>query len=134
MRRRHSTGSVVKQRGRWKGYWYENGVRKTRIIGLVKDMTKGEAKATVMKIVAEHRQVESGSLNFGQFIEGPYFDFYSRKWKASTAENNKQRIRTHLVAAYPIGNFVHSNVTSFRTCSIAKVGCRSRSSIICGGT
>jgi hypothetical protein len=25
-------------------------------------------------------------------------------------------------------------VTSFRTCSIAKVGCRSRSSIICGGT
>lgn len=54
-----------------------------------------------MRIVAEHRQIQSGSLNFQQFVEGPYFDFYSRKWKASTAENNKQRIRTHLVAAYP---------------------------------
>jgi integrase len=33
-------------------------------------------------------------------VEGPYFDFYGRKWKVSTAVNAKQRIRTHLVAAY----------------------------------
>jgi integrase len=33
-------------------------------------------------------------------VEGPYFDFYTGKWKASTAENNKQRIRTHLVEAF----------------------------------
>ena len=29
-----------------------------------------------------------------------YFEFYTGKWKASTAENNKQRIRTHLVEAF----------------------------------
>ena len=29
-----------------------------------------------------------------------YFLYYSRKWKASTCENNKQRMRTHLLAAF----------------------------------
>lgn len=28
----------VQQRGRWKGLWYENGVKKRSIVGLCKDM------------------------------------------------------------------------------------------------
>ena len=43
---------------------------------------------------------ETNPKLFGPFVEGPYFDFYTGKWKASTAENNKQRIRTHLVEAF----------------------------------
>jgi len=37
---------------------------------------------------------------FDEFVENVYFPYYSRKWKASTCENNKQRMRTHLLAAF----------------------------------
>lgn len=55
MRQRHSTGGVRKQRGRWIGLWYENGVKKSRVIGHIKDMTKGEAREAVSKIISEER-------------------------------------------------------------------------------
>jgi len=43
MRIRHSAGGVRRQRGRWIGLWYEKGKKKSRVVGSVKDMTKGEA-------------------------------------------------------------------------------------------
>ncbi len=55
MRTRHSTGGVRKQRGRWRALWYEGGVKKSKVVGFVKDMTKGEAREAVAKIVAEIR-------------------------------------------------------------------------------
>ena len=97
---RHSTGGVRKQRGRWIGLWYEDGVKKSRVLGLCSEMTKGAARDAVAEIFKKIKRELSGVPTFGEFVEGPYFDFYSRKWKASTAENNKQRIRTHLVTAY----------------------------------
>jgi len=99
MRQRHSTGYVRKQRGKWIGAWYVDGKRTSKSLGLVKDLTKSDAKETLTELIREARQAGEITL-FGPFVEGPYFDFYSRKWKASTAENNKQRIRTHLVAEY----------------------------------
>lgn len=96
---RYSKGGVVQQRGRWKGLWYEKGQKKSRILGLCKEMTKSEAREAVAKIVKVLNRDEASAM-FGAFVEGPYFDFYSRKWKPSTAENNKQRIRTHLVATF----------------------------------
>ena len=41
--RRHSIGGVRKQNGRWYGLWYEGGVKKSRVLGLSSEMTKGEA-------------------------------------------------------------------------------------------
>lgn len=96
---RYLKGGVCQQRGRWKGLWYENGLKKSKILGLCKEMTKGEAREAVAKIVKDLNR-EGSPTTFGAFVEGPFFDFYGRKWKASTAENNKQRIRTHLVAAF----------------------------------
>src|ERR1019366_2882222 len=55
MRRRHSTGSVRKQRGRWIGMWYADGRRKSKVVGFVRGMTKGEAKEEVTRIVSEVR-------------------------------------------------------------------------------
>ncbi len=49
MRTRHSTGGVRKQRGRWRGFWYEGGVKKSKVVGFVKDMTKGQAREAVAK-------------------------------------------------------------------------------------
>jgi hypothetical protein len=53
MRTRHSTGGVRKQRGRWIGLWYENGRKKSRVLGFIKDMTKGEAREAVAQIVMQ---------------------------------------------------------------------------------
>jgi integrase len=110
MRTRHSTGGVRKQRGRWIRLWYEEGKKRSRIVGFVKDMTKGEAREAVARIVAGKQAKREGNapLKFGEFVEGVYFPYYRRKWKASTAENNVNRISVHL--AKP---FSDREVTSF---------------------
>lgn len=97
--RRYSKGGVVQQRGRWKGLWYEDGVKKSRILGLVKEITKTEAREAVATIIAKLKPQEEKPL-FGDFVEKVYFHYYFRKWKASTCENNKQRMRTHLLGAF----------------------------------
>jgi len=91
-------GGVRKQRGRWLALWREGGVKKSKILGPCSEMTKTQAREAVTEIVKRLKRDTNTTL-FGPFVEGPYFDFYSRKWKFSTAENNKQRVMTHLVAA-----------------------------------
>src|SRR6516225_3582983 len=100
-RTRHSTGGVCKQRNKWRGFWYDrSGVRQSKIVGFVKDLTKGEAREKVAKIVAELRAKDETPRLFGEFVEAVYFPYYKRKWKHSTAENNVSRITAHLIAAY----------------------------------
>jgi len=92
-------GGVRKQRGRWLALWREDGVKKSKILGLCSEMTKTQAREAAADIV-KRVKTDGNTALFGAFVEGPYFDFYTRKWKASTAENNKQRIRTHLVEPF----------------------------------
>ena len=105
MRIRHSTGGVRKQRGRWLGLWHEGGRKKSKVLGFVSGMTKGEAREKVARIVAEERARLDRDLDrdrawrFGEFVEQIYFPYYSRKWKHSTRENNTNRMRVHLVSA-----------------------------------
>lgn len=96
---RYGAGGVRKQRGKWIGFWREGGKQVSEVLGLASEMTKGEAREAVAEIVKRIKKETHPKL-FGPFVEGPYFDFYTGKWKASTAENNKQRIRTHLVEAF----------------------------------
>ena len=45
-----------------------------------------------------------------------YFPYYSRKWKPSTCENNKQRMRTHLLAAFkdrPLDSLLRDELQDF---------------------
>jgi integrase len=102
MRKRHQTGGVKKQRGSWLGQWWVDGKRVSKTLGLVKDMTKGQARATVARIVAEEnaKQQANKVWKFGEFVEKIYFPYYSRKWKRSTRENNVNRISFHLVSAF----------------------------------
>ena len=60
MRTRHSVGGVRKQRGRWIGCWRESGVKKSKVLGFVNEMTKGEAREAVAKIVAAERAKSEG--------------------------------------------------------------------------
>jgi hypothetical protein len=99
MRTRHSLGGVRKQRGCWIGSWTVDGQRGSKVIGLVKEMTKTEAREEVARIVTQERA--EGETNrewkFGEFVEKIYFPYYSRKWKDSTRENNINRVMVHLV-------------------------------------
>ena len=82
--------------------WYADGKRKSKVVGFTKEMTKGEAREEVARIVADERA--TGETNraerFGEFVEKVYFPYYSRKWKDLTWENKVNRISVHLVAAF----------------------------------
>jgi integrase len=99
---RHSTGGVRRQKGRWLGLWYEGGVKKSKVLGFVNEMSKGEAREAVAEIIAAQRakQEASNVVRFGPFVENVFYKFYGRKWKDSTSENNKSRISWHLVSAF----------------------------------
>jgi integrase len=113
--RRYSKGGVVQQRGRWKGLWYEDGIKKSRIVGLCKEMTKTEARQAVEIIIAKLKPQSEKPL-FGDFVENVYFPYYTRKWKESTRENNQQRMRTHLLAAFrdrPLDGLLRDELQDF---------------------
>ncbi len=102
MRTRHSTGGVRKQRGRWIGMWYVDGKRKSKVLGFIKEMTKGKARDAVARAVAEERAKHEIKevWQFGEFVERIYFPYYSRKWKRSTRDNNVNRVTFHLISAF----------------------------------
>jgi hypothetical protein len=102
MRRRYQTGGIKKQRGRWTGMWWVDGSRKSRVLGLVKEMTKSAAREAVNTIVAaENAKRETNRpWKFGEFIEQVYFPYYGRKWKDSTRENSVNCVTVHRVAQF----------------------------------
>lgn len=102
MRRRHQTGGLKKHRGKWMGQWWSDGKRVAKVLGPVKEMTKGQAREKVAKIVAdENAKREANRVwKFGEFVELIYFPYYSRKWKESTRQENFQRVNNHLVGAF----------------------------------
>jgi integrase len=110
MRTRHSTGGVRKQRGRWLGLWYEGGRKKSKVLGLVSKMTKGEAREKIARFVAAERARRDTDRVWilREFVEEVYFPYYSRKWKRSTRDNNVNRIRVHLMV------FEHRELARFR--------------------
>jgi integrase len=112
---RFSRGYVRKQRGRWIGAWYINGKRTSKSLGLVKDLTKSEAREKLAELIKESQQVGDIKL-FGPFVTGPYFDFYSRKWKNSTRSKNIIRVNAHLVRQFgdrDIGSFKRDELQNF---------------------
>ena len=102
MRKRHQTGGLKKQRGKWLGQWWVDGKREARVLGAIKDMTKGQARERVARIVAEEnaKREADRTWKFGEFVELVFLPYYSRRWKHSTRENNVSRIMFHLVTAF----------------------------------
>lgn len=100
MRKRHSLGGVRQQNGRWLGLWYEGGRKRSKVLGFVKEMSKGQAREAIARIVAAEKTKRDANRNwtFGEFVEEISIPYYTRKWKRSTRENNVNRIRVHLKA------------------------------------
>src|ERR1700680_2243554 len=99
---RYQKGSVKKQRGRWVAMWWVDRGRKSRVIGLVKDMTKSDAREAVNRIVTEGnaKREQNRVWRFGEFVAEGYFPYSRRKWKDSTKENNVNRVSVHLVSTF----------------------------------
>lgn len=112
---RQAVGGVRKQHGRWLGLWYEDGVKRSKVLGLAKDMNKGEAREAIALHVRALRARANPAV-FRSFVEGPFFGFYSRKWKASSRGTATQRIVMHLVGAFgdrELGSFSRDELQDF---------------------
>lgn len=102
-RKRYQKGSLKRRCGKWIGQWWEDGKRKNRALGPVSTMRKSDARAALDKILAGINALSDDcreTLCLGEFAEHIYFPYYTRKWKRSTAGNNKNRIMTHIVAPF----------------------------------
>jgi len=102
-RRRYQSGSLKKRCGKWVGQWWEAGHRRNRALGPISSMTKSDARKKLDGILSElgaRVDAVSSNMSLGQFIEGVYYPFYTRKWKRSTAGNNINRVNTHVVAQF----------------------------------
>ena len=106
---RYQRGSVKKQDRRWVGMWWEGKSRKSRVLGLVKDMTKSDARRAAEALATKaNRQANKREWQFASFVTEVYFPFYERKWKKSTVTTNKNRVMVHLCrefASRPLWSF-----------------------------
>ena len=94
-RRRFQRGSITPRKRNGKLYWYaqwrEEGIRRSKELGLQSAMTRSQAAAalaTILQPINEAAGItQSRFVNhtFGQFVEQVYIPVYQGKWKLSTA-------------------------------------------------
>ena len=100
MRRRYQEGSLLSTDGFWIAQWWEDGHRRKRTLGRIKEMTKTRAKnelAAIVQPINSREKAFSRISTFGEFIRDCYLPFFRRKWKGSTAMTNEDRIGHHLI-------------------------------------
>jgi integrase len=118
-RKRHQQGSLKIFRGRWIAQWWEDGHRRNRALERSSNMTKSRAReelSTILLSVRSKGQAPSKECTFGNFVNQIYLPFYCRKWKASTAACNMDRLKHHLTcefAARTLGSFTRDELQDF---------------------
>lgn len=107
-RKRFQKGSLqARKHGRhrvWVASWWEDGSRRSKVLGLCSKMSKGEAEAAMAAIL---QTINEGTARgprpvytFGQFVEDVYLPHGRRGWKESTAGTSEQIIRKHLLPEF----------------------------------
>jgi len=107
-RKRFQKGSLQRRKhGRhrvWVACWWEDGSRRSKVLGRCSQMGQGEAEAILSAILLP---VNSGVTHmakpvytFEQFIDGVYLPFCRRSWKESTAGTSKQIVKSHLIPEF----------------------------------
>ncbi|MBM3740732.1 MAG: hypothetical protein FJW39_33715 [Acidobacteria bacterium] len=106
-RKRFQRGSVKPRKRNGKNYWYaqwrEEGLPKSKELGLVSKMTRIEAEQVLAEIL-EPVNLQAGrpggvAMTFERFVELIYLPVYREKWKASTGMTEENRVTVHLVGA-----------------------------------
>jgi integrase len=107
-RKRFQKGSLQQRKhGRhrvWVAFWWEDGIRRCKMLGRQSQMSKSEAEAVLNTIL---RGINTGLAHqtsvvytFGQFVTTVYLPFCRRSWKESTAATSEQIVTTHLVPEF----------------------------------
>lgn len=107
-RKRYQKGSVkARTHGRkkvWVAQWWENGHRKSKVIGPVSKIPKGEAEARLGVILkplndgAGHPQ--QPIYTFRVYLEEVFLPAVAPKWKKSTRMTTEPRMIHHLIPAF----------------------------------
>lgn len=104
-RKRFQKGSLqTRKHGRhrvWVAFWWEDGIRRCKMLGRQSQMTKAEAEAVLSAVL---RATNSGVAHttravstFAQFTDDVYLPFCRRSWKESTAGTSEQIVKSHLI-------------------------------------
>lgn len=88
----------------WVAQWWENGVRRSKVLGRCAQMTRSQAEILLAAIL---RPINEGTapvaravLAFSQFVEQVYIPHCRRTWKLSTEVTKVPIINNHLVTAF----------------------------------
>src|SRR5689334_11571928 len=91
LRKRKSGGVVV-----WLGSWRDDGHHRSKTLGTLSRMTKGEAHAALANIVqAVNERRGTTEYTLQGFARNIVFPWYERKSKTSTAQTTEDRIDHH---------------------------------------
>jgi integrase len=107
-RKRFQKGSLqARKHGRnrvWVACYWEDGGRRSKVLGRCSQMGRGEAEAALSAIL---QPINSGVARgprplytIEQFIENVYLPFCRRSWKESTAGTSEQIVKTHLIPEF----------------------------------
>jgi len=107
-RKRFQKGSLQdRKHGRhrvWVACWWEDGSRRSKVLGRCSQLGKGEAE-TILSVILQPinsgvTQLAKPIYTFERFTKEVYLPFCRRSWKESTAGTSEQIVKTHLLSAF----------------------------------
>jgi len=106
-RKRFQKGSVrPRKHGRqkvWVAQWWEQGKKKSKVLGRCASMPKSEAEARLAVILKPFNegagQSQTPVYTFGVYLEEVFLPVVRRKWKESTRMTTEPRMTYHLLPA-----------------------------------
>ncbi len=116
-RKRFQKGSVrPRKHGRqkvWVAQWWEQGQKKSKVLGRCTDMPKSEAEARLAVILKPFNEVAGQSqkpiYTFRVYLEEIFLPVVRRKWKESTRVTTEPRMTYHLLP--PLGDRLLQQIT-----------------------
>jgi integrase len=116
-RKRYQKGSVrPRKHGRqkvWVGQWWDQGQKRSKVLGRCSEMAKSEAEARLAVILKPFNeaagQAQKPIYNLRVYVEEIFLPVVRRKWKESTRLTTEPRIRFHLLPA--LGNHLMQQIT-----------------------
>ncbi len=107
-RKRFLKGSLrARKHGRqkiWLAQWWENGSRRTKILGRYSEISKSEAEVMLARIVQplneDAGQPQTPLFTFRQYVEEKFLPLCRRMWKESTRTTSEPDIIRYLMPAF----------------------------------
>lgn len=103
-RKRFQKGTVGERKhGRkkvWVAQWWENGSRRSKVLGKVSELTKADAEGLLSKILTPINVTATQNaeriFTFGDYVNNVYLPTCRERWKESTRMTSEPVIQQHL--------------------------------------